>query len=353
MEFMNQPDYVGRIHRLREAVNRGWLLLYRGGEYFNENLYYLTGLDSFYTVAFISMETDEAYLLVHPIEYEAVMASCPVHNVAPCVSHDLPQKLTDLISHHSVEMLYTDYAFSSRTPLPAEWVDLIRSACPQTHIRALPEQLLKMRAIKDVHEIATIKKGRAIIDKIFLSLPNLIRPGINEAEIAAKIYGQLIAGGFNRFYDIFIASGKNAASPFYRANSDIIPENSVILIDICAAIDNYVCDMTRTFPTSGQFRQRDEELYSIVADVHRKAVKSVCPGNTLADISEKAKDHFAAYGLDRYYLNKIGHFLGLSPDDPGYERTSLEKGMVLTIEPGLYMPIEDRGIRIEDVIIIE
>jgi len=206
---INEPDYIGRTNRLREAVNGGWLLLYRGGEYFNENLYYLTGLDSFYAAALISLEADEAYVLVHPIEYDVVMARCSEQNVISCASHELPSRLTDLISRHAIDILYTDYAFASRTPLPAELVDLIRSDCPCTHIRALPEQLLQMRTIKDDYEIAVIKKGLAVIDKIFSTMPDMIQPGIKEAEIAAEIYRQLTAGGFNKFYDIFVASGKH------------------------------------------------------------------------------------------------------------------------------------------------
>jgi len=353
MASINQPDYIGRINRLRAEVNRGWLLLYRGGEYFNENLYYLTGLDSFYTAALISLEADEDYVLVHPIEYESVMPSCSMREVIPCTTHKLPQKLLKLISSHKIDNLYTDYAFASRTPLPAELIDFIREACPQTAIRPLPEQLLKMRAIKDNHEIATIKRGLEIIDKIFSSLPHLIRPGIKESEIASEIYRQLVANGFNKFYDIFVASGKHSASPYYRANNDIVPPNSVILIDICAAIDNYVCDMTRTLPTSTRFTERHEAINSMVAEVYRESIRQVYAGNTLAGISIKAKEYFAAYGIDKYYLNKIGHFIGLSPDDPGLEHTPLQKGMVLTIEPGLYLPDEGIGMRIEGTVILE
>jgi Xaa-Pro aminopeptidase len=353
MSSINQPDYIKRINRLREGVNRGWLLLYRGGECFNENLYYLTGLDSFFTAALISLETDESYVLVHPIEYDAVTARCSIGDVISCASHQIPKRLSALISRHTVDLLYTDYSFDSRTPLPAELIDSIRADCPHTQVRPLPEPLLKMRAVKEDCELKKIRKGLGIIEKIFSSIPDMIHPGVKENEIAAEIYRQLIAGGFNKFFDIFVASGKHTASPFYRANNDILPPNSVILIDICAAIDNYTCDVTRTLPTSGRFAKRHEELYSAVADIHNETILRVAVGNTLANISQHAKEGFASHGLDQYYLNKIGHFVGLSPDDPGAQDTPFQKGMVLTIEPGLYMPHEGIGIRIEDTMIVE
>ena len=94
-------------------------------------------------------------------------------------------------------------------------------------------------------------------------------------------------------------------------------------------------------------------MYSIIRDTQAKAIHDVRPGTTLAELSEEAKKTLASYSLDKYYPNKIGHFVGLSPDDPGDQSAPLEKGMVLTIEPGLYLPKEGLGIRIEDTVIVE
>lgn len=352
MDSKNHPDFKGRIKRLRDCVNKGWLLLHRGCEYFNENLFYLTGIESFNTAVLISLENEELFVLVHPLEYESLLSLCDGWQVMACKPDDLHVEILTIISKYKISNLFTDYSFSSRTPLPAELVDLIRNNYPQIRIYPLPNELLRMRMIKDDYEMALVKKGLHVIEKIFSIMPDLIEPGKRESEISAEIHRQLIQGGFNKFYDIFVASGKHSASPYYRDNNDIIPPDTVILIDICAAIDNYVCDVTRTFPTSGKFTPHDSYIFSIVSDVYKNAFNSTVPGVTLGAISQKAKEQFAAHNLAKYYLNKIGHFVGLSPDDPGSDDILFEPGMIITIEPGLYMTDECIGMRIEDTIII-
>lgn len=352
MDSNNHPDFKGRIKRLRDCVNKGWLLLHRGGEYFNENMFYLTGIESFNTAILISLENEEVFVFVHPLEYELLLSLCDGWQVMACKPDGLPVEILKIISKYKISDLFSDYSFPSRTPLPAELVDLIRNNHPQIRIHPLPDELLRMRMIKDEYEIAVIKKGVHVIEKIFSVMPDLIEPGKRESEISAEIHRQLIQGGFNKFYDIFVASGKNSSNPFYRANNDVIPRNSVILIDICAAIDHYVCDVTRTFPTSGIFTQSNNNIYSIVSNVYQSALEFAIPGNTLGAISQKAKEQFAAHNLAKYYLNKIGHYVGLSPDDPGSDDIPLEVGMVITIEPGLYMVDEGIGIRTETTVVI-
>ncbi|MDL1984283.1 MAG: Xaa-Pro peptidase family protein [Deltaproteobacteria bacterium] len=352
METLIKPPCRDRRTRLREALGKGWLLLYKGGEYFNENLYYLTGLDTFYTFALISLETHHEYIITNPFECLSAKSLCDVEYICECRPNKLVSKLTELFRKHKISLLYCDYAFDSRTPLPPELVDLLRGTFSDLTLQPLPSQLFRMRMLKEPFEISTIKKGIKIIKELFAELPAMIKPGVSEADIAAEIYKHLIRSGFNKFYDVFVASGPNSAIPFYRANKGYLPDNSVVLIDICAAIDYYVCDLTRLFSTSGSFTERQEKLYSIIRNTYAKAIQDVRPGTSLAELSEKAKKTLAGYGLDKYYPNKIGHFVGLSPDDPGDQDTVLEQGMVLTIEPGLYLPNEGLGIRIEDTVIV-
>lgn len=345
-----EPDYRGRRNRLREAIGRGWLLLYKGGEYYNENLYYLTGLDAFHTFALISLESHGECVLTNPFEFLSVRESCGIEDVRRSSPDDLLSHLTKFLSDHQVSLLYCDYAISSRTPLPPQLVDYLRSAFPQLVIEPLPPQLSQMRMIKDPFEIAVMEKGVRIVNDLLVRLPELIKPGLQEAELASEIYRTLVYNGFNKFYDILVASGPNSAVPLYRANRGVLPENGVVLVDICAALDYYVCDMTRTYPTSGSFTSHQDELFSIIQETHRTMLAAVQPGTTLARLSTTAKEIFARHGLEMYYLNKLGHFLGLAPDDPGDQDTPLRAGMVLTIEPGLYCPEENFGLRVEDMV---
>lgn len=336
---------------MREVVGKGWLLLYKGPEHFNENLYYLTGLDSFFTLALISLETDEEYALTNDIELRDAQAFTDIRHVQACRPQELIEKLTSLIASHGIFLLHCDYGLNSRTPLPAQVIDRLRAAFPKLIVEELPQELLHMRMIKESGETELIKENIAIVEEVFSSLPEVIRPGLAEAELASLIYKELVRHGFNRFYDIFVASGQNSASPYYRSNNCTLPPDHVVLVDICAARRNYVCDLTRTFPTSGRFPLHWQEIYAIVCEIQQQAKNSVKSGRTLHELSEEVKKLFKSSGLDTFYLNKLGHFVGLAPDDPGDQETPLQKGMVVTIEPGLYL--QEAGLRIEDTVIVE
>jgi len=340
-----------RRAELRRKVGNGWLLLYKGGEYFNENLYYLTGIDSFFSFAMISLESEHEIIFTNNIEFSETMGATDIINIQTYDPVKLIDKLNSLIQLHEVRDLYCDYGLNSRTPLPAEVIDSVRSKNSGLIIRDLPQDLSNMRIIKEPEEIGLIKDGIAIIKQILSSLPEVIKPGLPEAELASIIYKELVSQGFNRFYDIFVASGPNSAIPYYRSKSKILPPDHVVLVDICAARGNYVCDVTRTFPTSEKFPSGFQKLYSIVTQVQNKVMESVREGMTLHKLSEFAKKLFKIHEVDEFYLNKLGHFVGLSPDDPGNQHTPFQKGMTLTIEPGLYLP--EAGLRIEDTIIVE
>jgi len=347
------PDYGDRRRQLREAVNRGWLLLYKGPEHFHENLYYLTGLDSFYTLSLISLETDHEYVLTNPMEYPSVRADCLISDIIPCPPDELLDHATRILKNHKVSLLYLDYGFLSRTPAPLELADRFRSRLPGLTIQAVPEPLWHLRQIKEPGEIAILRQGRRLIAELFNVLPAMIRPGVAEAEIAAEIYHYLVRHGFNKFYDIMVASGANSAFPIYRQNQGRLPAQGVVVIDICAALNYYVCDLTRTFPAGGFFTPKQEKLYSLILQIQKEVIGETGAGVSLDQLSRLAENRFARHGLDEYYLKKIGHFVGLAPDDPGTPDTRLQPGMVITIEPGLYLPAECLGLRVEDMVIID
>lgn len=327
-------------------------MLYKGGEYFNENLQYLTGLDSFYTLALISLESDREFVLTNRFEREIVPDETDIADIRTCTEEDLIERLIDLFTLHRITLLHCDYALESRTPLPAEILDVLRSVFPALVIKGLPRELVDMRLVKEPAERVRMHEGIAVVERLFARLPECITQGVPEAEIAALIHEELVRNHFNRFYDIMVASGPNSAIPLYRKYDSILPPNHVVLIDICAAYKDYVIDMTRTLPTSGHFPEQMVHYHALVKEVHQQAIDSVKPGSTLRELSDKAQGTFQEHGLGRFYYNKIGHFLGLSPDDPGSQDTPLEKHMVITIEPGLYFPEERFGLRMEDTILI-
>ena len=159
------------------------------------------------------------------------------------------------------------------------------------------------------------------------------------------------------------ASGKNAATLHYHENSSEMKDGDLILFDLGAQLNYYNSDVSRTFPVNGKFTDRQKELYQAVLDVNIAMIDMMKPGVTMKVVNEAANDMLAekclTLGLTekkedfrKYYFHSIGHSLGLDTHDVGRRLGVLEEGMVWTIEPGLYIPEENVGIRIEDDVLI-
>jgi Xaa-Pro aminopeptidase len=131
----------------------------------------------------------------------------------------------------------------------------------------------------------------------------------------------------------------------------------VLLMDVGAECGMYAADITRTVPVNGKFSARQREIYEIVLAAQRAAIAAVRPGMTLAKTGEKslykiAYDVIEAKGYGKYFTHGLGHHIGLEVHDPGPPETPLEAGMVITIEPGIYIPEESLGVRIEDMVLV-
>lgn len=347
-----KPDFKRRRNTLREKTRDGVIILHKGGEHFNENLFYLTGLDTFYTTAIISLEDDFECILTNEIERPFLSKETGVEDIRVSNPDALDKQLIGILKEIHPKTIYTDYFVSSKTPLPAELIDSIKGALPKIRIKQLPQQLDQMRLMKDDYELNVMKRGVKVIYEIFKSIEGLIVPGNSEALISSEIYRSLVVEGFNKFYDISVASGERSTIPFYRENCHNLPKKGVVLIDIAAAIDYYVCDMTRTFQI-GQVLDNDQaSVFQLVEEVHAAIMERAVKDTTLAALNKIAADMFKAHGLDEFYYNKIGHFVGLGVSDPGDEHTLLEKGMVFTIEPGLYMQHRGFAVRKEDMVFL-
>ena len=164
------------------------------------------------------------------------------------------------------------------------------------------------------------------------------------------------------FNDI-IASGKNATVLHYDSNNSDITENSLLLMDVGCYTKHYSSDISRTFPVNGKFTERQKEVYQVVLDVNKKCIEYAKDGMSWKELNDYAKSLLAEgckklglikedHELIKYYFHSIGHSLGLDVHDPNIASLGLKEGMVITIEPGLYIPEESIGIRIEDNILI-
>ena len=233
------------------------------------------------------------------------------------------------------------------------------------------------RQIKSSNEIKIIKKSCEIASLAHIAAMKKCKPGINEFDLENEICYTF--GNYNARYNSYppiVASGKNACILHYTSNNHVIKDNSVILIDAGCEYHMYASDITRSFPANGKFTSFQKDIYSLVlsaqnealkkmkvgnfiSEFHNKAVKVICNGLKDLKIINKSSDEILEKKLYlEYYMHGTGHFLGLDVHDVGMytinsKPIKLKKGMVITLEPGLYINQKNLGIRIEDDILID
>lgn len=226
-----------------------------------------------------------------------------------------------------------------------------------------------LRAVKSKFELLLLQEACDITEKGFRRLLNVVRPGVWEYELEAELIHEFIRNRSQGFaYDPIIASGKNSCVLHYIENNRQCKKGDVLLLDIGAEYANYDADLSRTIPVSGRYTKRQREVYDAVLRVQKAAIDMLRPGTLLkeyhrevgklmeaelvglkliskTDIAKQDPQHPA---YKKYFMHGTSHFLGLDTHDVGNWDLPMEEGNVFTCEPGIYIPAEGIGIRIED-----
>lgn len=231
----------------------------------------------------------------------------------------------------------------------------------------------KIRAVKSNQEIDLIQQACDITEKGFRRLLSFMKPGVWEYEVEAELIHEFIRNSSRGFaYNPIVASGKNACVLHYIENNQQCKDGDLILIDAAAEYANYASDLTRCIPVNGKFTPRQKEVYNAVLRVHKAATKLLLPGQTfekynkiIGDImteellslgllkkDEVKNQHPQKPAYKKYFMHGTSHFLGLDVHDVGFFHEPMQAGMVFTVEPGIYIPEENLGIRIENNILI-
>ena len=234
--------------------------------------------------------------------------------------------------------------------------------------------LQHIRSIKDPLEINQIKKACDITEMGFRRILKFIKPGIWEYEIEAELLHEFISNRSKGFaYSPIIASGKNANILHYIKNNSQCKSGELILIDSAAEYGNYCSDLTRTIPVSGRYSVRQKAIYNAVLNVKREATTLLRPGNLWKEYHEEVGKIMTAELLKlglldkndvrkqdpknpaykKYFMHGTSHHIGLDTHDYGLLDEPFEPNMVFTVEPGIYLPDEGFGIRIEDVVVVQ
>jgi len=234
--------------------------------------------------------------------------------------------------------------------------------------------LQRLRSVKDPVELELMKQACSITEKGFKRVLGFVKPGVTEYEIEAEYMHEFLRNRSKGFaYTPIIASGNNANVLHYIENNQVCKEGELILMDVGAEYANYCSDMTRTIPVSGQFTDRQKAVYQAVLNVKNEATKMLVPGTDWAayhvevgklmtsellglklldkaDVQNEDKD-WPAY--KKYFMHGTSHHIGLDTHDYGILTEPMQANMVFTVEPGIYLPDEGFGIRLEDDVVIQ
>jgi Xaa-Pro aminopeptidase len=223
--------------------------------------------------------------------------------------------------------------------------------------------IAKLRVKKSPAEIDAIQHSTDITVQGHLAAWKRMSSGLHEYQIAATVSNVYLENGCERHaYDPIVGSGPNSTVLHYWANKRRMDTGEVVVMDTAAECDEYASDVTRTVPVSGKFTPRQREIYEVVLGAQKAAIAAVKPGARMAgddnSLTKIVKDYMDAHGKDlhgaplsKYFVHGLGHPVGIQVHDPG-AGGPLQAGMVITIEPGIYIPEENIGVRIEDVVLV-
>ncbi|HEX9328923.1 MAG TPA: M24B family metallopeptidase, partial [Reyranella sp.] len=215
--------------------------------------------------------------------------------------------------------------------------------------------------VKDADEIARLRKAIDISALGHVAGMQAARPGMWEYEIEAAVEAAFRRNGADRVgYPSIVGSGPNSTTLHYDVSRRQTRDGDLVVVDAGAEWGQYTADVTRTFPVNGKFTSRQKAIYDLVLAAQQAAFDSTRPGATVAQLDRMAREYMRAHSgslcgadtCDAYFIHGLSHWLGMDVHDVGDYRTPLKPGMVLTLEPGIYLTQEALGVRIEDDVLV-
>jgi len=237
----------------------------------------------------------------------------------------------------------------------------LRADSARVAIRSLRPIVDSMRLVKDAQEIAALRRAVQLSAEAHADLMREAREGMWEYELEAIIEAGFRRRGADRLgYPSIVGSGINGTTLHYMAGRRRTQPGDLVVVDAAGEYAQYTADVTRTFPISGRFTPRQRAIYDLVLATQQAAMDSVRPGITMGRLGQLARDYMRARSGDlcgpetcvQYYIHGLSHWIGMDVHDVGPYGLPLAPGMVFTIEPGIYLPAESFGVRIEDCVLV-
>ncbi len=351
-------EYQERRSKIQEKLNDDELLLLKGYENKfgaqEDDFYYLTGSIHKKGYLLISSEKSSFYVPEPTTEEKRWNHSMPAPNKKTAEKYgfktirpvkELPEDLANTPEEKNPSVIYLN-----TRPEDYPVTNEIQNAGDLTSSRSLTRG---MRLVKSPAELIQLKQATDITRSSHRQAFRNAEPGAGEWMIESVIERVFFMNGAEgTAFGSIVGSGPNSTILHYMENSRRMKKNETLVMDIGAMYNHYSADVTRTIPVDGSFTERQKELYKIVHKALKEALKKVKPGNTMMDVHRAASSVIADKGYRQYFTHATSHWLGLNVHDPGAKMAKLKPGMVLTVEPGIYIEKEDLGIRIEDDVVV-
>ena len=399
LERQPNADYHARRVALAKSLKGGVAILFAplepsGGNAIygfrqEDNFYYLTGWAEPGAALLIASEAD-ATPTAEKREYTEILF-LPAHNLTqekwtgPKLGADDPKAPAITGFDHVMVLdsmrdtldklltglrapIYSDLVEApaeSASTQPIEWLKRANAFPSFGPTQDLKPLIAQLRVRKDAREIGFVRHATDASIAAHRVAFKMMRPGLNEHDIAAAMQGEFLRNGCERpAYAPIVGSGFYSTVLHYSADDKKIEDGDVVVMDVAGEYSMYASDITRTLPANGHFTPRQREIYDIVLGAQRAAMdafvagKSTLRGDTADSLNKVAFDYINSHGKDshgqplgKYFIHGLGHFVGLNVHDPGL--ATLDRGMVFTIEPGIYIPEEKLGVRIEDIYFVD
>jgi Xaa-Pro aminopeptidase len=348
-------EYKSRRDRLADKAKDGAIVLFAAPEkelveYQPEpNFYYLTGFDEPDTILVIDGSHD--FFFLKPRDHSQERWTGPkvgpgsetekalgIGSTMPL--GEFPDFLKKLSAAKRIYALKNDF-------------ERVRSIVPGAQLTDISGSIADLRQVKASTEIALLEKAIQITLKGHEAAARTIAPGVMEYEVEAALEYEFRRNGAERpGFPSIVGSGPFSTILHYDKSSRRMESGDVVVVDIGAEYSGYSADVARTYPVSGTFSKRQKEIYQIVLDAQKAAIAEIKAGTTIAKVHAAAFNYIRSKGYSEYFIHGTSHHIGLEVHDVGRQSRTLEPNMVITVEPGIYIPEEQLGIRIEDDVLV-
>ncbi|MBN2828876.1 MAG: aminopeptidase P family protein [Candidatus Cloacimonetes bacterium] len=383
--IMNKEMYVNRRDKALKSLEPGQAVLIfanpqPGGIYHfiqEKNFLYFTGLNLPNAILIMANwgKTSSSFLFIdRNIPEMIVWEGEKMHK----------EEATELSGIESVfyldefERIISGYAVSLKTvythsfqialgnPLTraAMWIQQLRTHFPHLSFDGLGKVVTPLRSVKEPWELEQMQKAIDITGQGIRKIMDNSQVGMMEYALESMLYHEMLSNGYRHWgFRPIIAGGHNATTLHYEDNDCVVEKDVLVLLDVGASCNGYSADITRTYPIAKKFKKRQLDVYKAVLETQETVIGMIKPGVSMTELNETAVKILTKAMLKlklitdekdfrRYYMHSIGHHLGLDTHDVGARDSVLEVGNVITVEPGIYIPEESLGVRIEDDILV-